>query len=230
MLRCEVNPHTTVLLLDRPERANAYDQALLRALEAALDAVTTPTVVIGSTGDGAFCAGADLKELPQGDPLRALDLLSQRVFERLARAPFITLAAIQGPAVGGGFELALACDLRVVGPRARLWLPETGIGLVPAAGGCTRLPRLVGLSRAKEVILGGRVVDANTALAWGLAARQHESPLTEALAWAQGLSRRDPVAQRLAKSLLDEAWPTGPSLAMERVTEALLYTRRGDDR
>ena len=87
MLRCEVNPHTTVLLLDRPERANAYDQALLRALEAALDAVTTPTVVIGSTGDGAFCAGADLKELPQGDPLRALDLLSQRVFERLARAP-----------------------------------------------------------------------------------------------------------------------------------------------
>ncbi|MCK6522501.1 enoyl-CoA hydratase/isomerase family protein [Myxococcota bacterium] len=229
MLQTQVDERTTTLLLDRPERAHAYDQALLRALDAALDEVRTPTLVLGSTGEGAFCAGADLKDLPLGDPLRALDLLSQRVFERLARAPFITIAAVQGPAVGGGFELALACDLRVVGPRARMWLPETGLGLVPAAGGCTRLPRLVGLSRAKEVILGGRVVDANAALSWGLAARQHEQPLTEALAWAHELSRRDPTAQRLAKCVLDETWPTSASLTMERVTEALLYTRKGHD-
>jgi enoyl-CoA hydratase/carnithine racemase len=158
-------------------------------------------------------------------PLDALELRSQRVFTRLARLPAVTIAAVQGPAVAGGFELALACDLRVVGPRARFWLPETALGILPSAGGTTRLVRLVGPSRAKAVILGGQQLDADTALAWGLANRLADDPRAEARAWAAEIAKRDQAALSLAKGLLD-APESAAGLAGERAAEAILYARR----
>ena len=223
----ELQDSIGLLTLDRPERAHAYDRAHLDAIASGLEQLlpAARAIVISATGTRAFCAGADLRELAAADPLSALDLHSQRVFTRLARSPVPTIAAIQGAAVAGGCELALACDFRVVGPRARFRLPETALGLLPAAGGSTRLARLIGTARAKEVILAGTDVDAQTALAWGLATRLDDDPLQAALALAQTLAARDPVALRLAKQILD-ADEDPRSLAAERLSEALLYHRR----
>jgi enoyl-CoA hydratase/carnithine racemase len=143
----------------------------------------------------------------------------------LARLPLVSIAAMQGPAVAGGLELSLACDLRVAGPQARFWLPETSLGIIPSAGGTTRLARLVGVARAKEVILGGRQVDARTALAWGLVHRLEDDPRQAALVWAKQIATRDVLAQRMAKQLLD-ADERDAGLAGERVAEAILYDRR----
>lgn len=221
-LNVERRDAVTTILLDRPGKAHAYHEKMLRALETQLDRLETPVLVIGSTGDRAFCGGADLDAMKGVEPLSALDLLSQRVFDRIARSPAVSVCAVQGAAIGGGCELALACDIRVVGPRARFALPETSLGLVPAAGGCTRLPRLVGAARAKQMILCGWSIDADTAVTWGLAAEKSDAPLERAHAIASGLADRDPVALRLAKGLIDGV----DGLAAERVTEALLYLRR----
>ncbi len=216
------------IVLDRPDKANAYDSDMLRALDAAVAGIATPVVVVSSAGNGAFCGGADLDEMDRADPDSALDLYSQQVFDRIAQAPWVSIVAVQGAAIAGGFELALACDLRVAGPGARFALPETSLGLVPSAGGSTRLPRLVGPSRAKEVILGGRALDASTAHDWGLVARIADDPVAEAHAWAEAIARRDPLALRLAKSILDTMPGTQEQLALERMSEALLYRKRGE--
>lgn len=216
------------ILLDRPERAHAYDRAHLEALEAAIIALEgeVAVMVIGSTGDRAFCGGADLGALSEADPLDALDLYSQRVFTRLAKSPCLTIAAVHGPAVAGGCELTLACDLRLVGPRARFKLPETSLGIIPSAGGTTRLTRLCGASVAKQVILAGAEIDAERAIQLGLAMGPvHADPRAASDRLAEELSSRDPVAIRLAKQIIDRGEESS-SLEAERVAEALLYSRR----
>ncbi len=216
-----------LLWLDRPDRAHAYDRAHLDALLVAAEslAATHRVLVVASTGDRAFCGGADLDAMKEASPLDALELRSQRVFTAIARLPVVTIAAIQGAAVAGGFELALACDLRVAGPAARFSLPETRLGILPSAGGTTRLTRLAGPSRAKEVILAGRVLDAEAALAWGIVHRIAADPRAEALAWAREVAERDPVAVAMAKALIDADESDG-ALARERQAEAVLYARR----
>ncbi len=214
------------IVLDRPEKAHAYDRGQLEAIDEAVRTLADAAVVIvESTGERAFCAGADLDAMKGAAPLDALELLSQRVFTRLARTPAVTIAAVQGAAIAGGFELALACDLRVAGPRARFELPETRLGILPSAGGTTRLARLVGPARAKAVILGGEVVDAPTALTWGLVSRIAEAPSEAAAAWARTIAARDPGALRLAKETLDVDESTA-ALSRERTIEAILYSRR----
>jgi enoyl-CoA hydratase len=216
-----------VLRLARPSRANAYDAATLEALLAGARALAERSrlIVIEAAGEGAFCGGADLRELSSTTPIAAADLRSSRVFTAIARLPVITIAAVHGPAVAGGCELALACDLRMVGPRARFSLPETSIGLIPSAGGTTRLARLVGVSRAKGIVLAGGELSAQEALSCGLAHRYAEDPRAEARAWAHALSARDPVALALAKEILDGGESEG-SLATERAAEGILYARR----
>ena len=227
-IEVHVSTGVTTLTLSRPDRANAYDRATLQALDQAIAAVTTPVMVVQSAGERAFCGGADLKELGEAHPSDALELYSQAVFERLGSHGAVSIAAVQGPAVAGGFELALACDLRVCGPAASFALPETALGLLPSAGGTTRLADLVGPGRAREVILAGRVIDAETALQWGVANRLAASPRTEAATWAAAIAQRDPLALRLAKGVLDARQDRRPGLALERATEAVLYAARDD--
>lgn len=223
----EIDGPVGLLTLDRPDRAHAYDRAHLDALleGAGRLAASCAVIVVQSTGDRAFCGGADLDRMKEAHPLEALELRSQRVFTAMARLPAVLVAAVQGAAVAGGFELAMACDLRVAGPRARFWLPETKLGIIPSAGGTTRLARLVGVSRAKAVILGGEVLDAPTALGWGLVHRLADDPRAAARAWAAEIATRDPVAQRLAKEILGDD-ESDASFARERVAEAILYARR----
>ncbi|MDP2308021.1 MAG: enoyl-CoA hydratase/isomerase family protein [Pseudomonadota bacterium] len=226
-IRTERHGDVGQLWLDRPDRAHAYDRAHLDALLVAAEelAATHRVLVICSTGERAFCGGADLGAMEHAAPLDALELRSQRVFTAIARLPVVTIAAVQGAAVAGGFELALACDLRVAGPAARFSLPETKLGILPSAGGTTRLARLAGPSRAKEMILAGRVIDAQIALAWGIVHRIADDPRADALAWAAEIATRDPVALALAKELLDATESDG-ALARERQAEAVLYAQR----
>ena len=213
-----------VLRLNRAEKANAYDAAHLARIEAGVGELTDCAVVVIQAVGRTFCAGADLKELEarraEGNWAAALSLRSQAVFTALARAPFVSVASVQGPAVAGGFELALACDLRVVGPRALFSLPETSIGIVPSAGGLTRLARLCGVSVAKGVVLGGQLLDADVALKLGLAHKLGDDDL--ALQWAGELSKRSREAQLRAKERLD-AGESEVALLLERSAQAGRY-------
>ena len=224
LIKLSTDDGVTTLTLNRPDKANAYNKAMLEELEAAIDDISTPVVVIVSEGDGAFCGGADLVELGKASPEDAKDLRSQRVFHKIASAKWVSIAAVHGAAVAGGFELALACDLIVASDRATFSLPETSLGLIPSAGGTTRLPLSVGLNRAKDVILGGRVLDAATAKDWGIVSRISNDAKAEAAEWAIELTTKDPTALSLAKGLLNGDIEL--SLRQEREAEALLYGKR----
>jgi enoyl-CoA hydratase len=214
----------TRILLNRPKMANAYTREMLDSLSQAIAACTDHVLILGAVGKGAFCAGADLKAMGSATAEDALDLRSQRVFEQLATFPGVSIAAVDGAAVAGGLELSLACDLRIAGPLAIFRLPETGLGLIPAAGGCSRLPGIIGLGRAKEMVLLGITLSAVSALDWGLVNAVHAEPMTLALEWAEKLGERDPIALRLAKSALNPELTE--SLERERLSEAILYGRK----
>ena len=213
-----------VIRLNRPAKANAYHQDMLDRLATAITELHGVAVVVICATGKSFCAGADLDEIAgkraRGDWQAALGLRSQAVFTALARAPFVSIASVQGAAIAGGFELALACDLRIVGPAARFSLPETRLGIVPSAGGLTRLARLCGVSVAKGVVLGGGTLNTDDALRIGLA--HHAGDDEAAMSWAQELADRDATAQTRAKERID-ALESDLSLDLERAAQAGLY-------
>ena len=220
------------IALDRPTRANAYLNESLAAMDAALaDHIGSPSVrviVVTSATDGLFCSGADLDELGGRGAADALRLFSLEVFDRLAVGPKPTIAAIDGPAVAGGLELALACDLRIASDRARFAMPETSLGLLPAAGATFRLPRTVGEAVAKQMILFGAEIDAPRALECGLV---HEVVSTAELSsrvvwWAERAAERDPLALELAKQAIAMAVTEGACRDFTSRSQAILYERR----
>ncbi|MEK7950127.1 3-hydroxyacyl-CoA dehydrogenase NAD-binding domain-containing protein [Luteolibacter soli] len=173
----QLNGTHGVLTFDREgSSANIFDRPALVELNEKLDALSAHPeltgLIIRSAKPSIFIAGADLKVLSslQGDDLRDLIELGQATFEKLARLPYVTVAAIHGACVGGGCELALACDWRVASDASvtKIGLPETNLGILPAWGGTTRLPRLIGLPKALPIILGGKVMAAGAAKAKGL--------------------------------------------------------------
>ncbi|HZE13427.1 MAG TPA: enoyl-CoA hydratase-related protein, partial [Chthoniobacterales bacterium] len=179
MIRRETDDdHICVLTFDRPDSgANIFDAATLDELNEHLDAVEKDAslrgLIITSAKKSIFVAGADLKTLLQAakrGEMRGFIEPGQHVFNRLANLKIPTVAAIHGASAGGGYEVALACDYRVASdaPATRIGLPETGLGLLPAWGGCTRLPRLIGTEKAAEVILKGKLYSAQEALKIGL--------------------------------------------------------------
>lgn len=226
-IRVEARGPIGWLWLARPHRANAYTRAMLQGLWEGASSLSERCQVIVIAAEGAsFCAGADRAEQAQAHPLDALHLYAQRVFEAIHRLPTPTIACLQGPAVGGGAELALACDFRLASPAARIWFPETSLGLVPAAGGVTRLTRLLGGARARELILLGRELGAEEALASGLVSAVVPALESAASEMANTLVRRDFAAIRLARELIDLAEGPAP-LTGERAVEAMLYQKRG---
>ncbi len=179
MIRREIgDDYICVLTFDRPESgANIFDAATLDELNEHLDFVEHEAslrgLIIASAKKSIFVAGADLKTLlqqAQSGEMREFIAKGQRIFNRLAELKIPTVAAIHGASAGGGYEVALACDYRVAtdDPATRIGLPETTLGLIPAWGGCTRLPRLVGAEKAAEVILKGKLYSAQEALKLGL--------------------------------------------------------------
>lgn len=216
--------------LDRTEKANAYTAGMLDALERAVrQAEANPDIrvlVFTGSGDRVFCAGADRNELEARSWRSVLRLRSAAVFRLIRESPLVSMAAINGAAVGGGLELALACDLRVAVEGARFWLPEPEFGLLPAAGALTFLPGIVGQGRARELILGGARWTAKEAYTAGLVS-QVVAPAdlrSAVVGWVARVAQRDGEALHLAKLALEETCPA-PSGALDRVGQALLVQK-----
>ncbi len=195
-----------VVRLDNP-KVNALSTSLLGQLEVACAGLADdlPGAVVVTGGDRVFAAGADITEFGGAVEARTVGAAFARALHALADLPRATIAAVAGYALGGGCELALACDLRVASDRARFGQPEVLLGIIPGGGGTQRLTRLVGPSRAKDLILTGRQVDASEALRIGLVDRvvAPEALHAEALGWAAELARGAVVAQGLAKRAID---------------------------
>ena len=207
-----------VIRLDRP-KMNALSAQLLTELAHEAEALTDepPGAVVIWGGERIFAAGADIVEFTEGgagidaglvarDGARAIAGNFRRALDAVAAIPRAVIAAVTGYALGGGCELALACDFRVVSESAKFGQPEILLGIIPGGGGTQRLARLVGPARAKDMILTGRQVDATEAQAIGLADRvvPADAVLDEALAWAAQLARGPLVAHSLAKRAIDQ--------------------------
>ncbi len=195
-----------VLTVNRPGALNALNADTLseiaQAVELVVDEAEVGALIVTGAGERAFVAGADIAELAELDSAfagRELSLAGQDVMQTIAALPLPTIAAISGYALGGGLELALACDVRVASPGAKLGLPEVGLGLIPGFGGTQRLPRVVGLGRALDLLLTGRQVDAREALEMGLVSALADDPLRRARELAQQMLKNAPMSLGLVK-------------------------------
>ena len=207
--------------LDRP-KANALSVALLEELAEIARALHAdpPGAVVLWGGPRIFAAGADISEFGGPEEARRVGRHFLGTLDEWATIPRVTIAAVNGFALGGGCELALACDLRVAADDARFGQPEILLGIIPGGGGTQRLPRLVGPSRAKDMVLTGRQVPADEALRIGLADRVVPAADVRdaALAWAAELARGPLVAQALAKRAIDDGLdgPLAAGLELEQ--------------
>jgi enoyl-CoA hydratase len=223
----QVEDGIAVLTMNRPKALNALNTRTLAELDALLqvearDPAVRALVVTGA-GDKAFVAGADISEMSAMTPAqaRAFAELGQRAFARLEALPVPTVAAVNGFALGGGSELALACDLLYASERARFGQPEVNLGLVPAWGGTQRLARRVGAMRALEIVLTGDMYDAARAKEMGLCLEvlAPDALLPHAKAKAKVIASRGPLAVAAAKRLVragaDAGLPQGLALEAE---------------
>ncbi len=217
-----------LVTLSRARHANAYTQQMLAEIERLLDGAeadaTVRAIVFTGEGERAFSAGADRHEIAHRDWRSVLSLNSARVFERIRKSRKVTIAAINGVAVGGGLELALSCDVRLAVARARFWLPEPEFGLIPAAAATRLLPRTVGVLRARDLVLGGAQWDAATALAAGLLSEiAPDDALMDCVGkWVARIERRDPDALLLAKQALDLSGTGADSMQFDLLAQAML--------
>lgn len=210
--------------LDRPEARNAIDGDMIAALhEVCAGLEERPRILVLRGSEGVFAAGADIRQLLARDREGALRGVNSRLMDRVAKLPMPTVAVVDGPAVGGGAELAYACDLRVASTRAQFSNPEVGLGIIAGAGACSRLLELVGRSRGSAILLGGHRMSASEALDAGLLYSLSEPDDLEA-AVATLLKRMRsaaPLALRLTKSVM--AAPPGAHPAVDEIAQAVLF-------
>lgn len=218
-LRYEVDDRIARITVHRPEKLNALNRRTVEELGLACEAAAADGnvlgVVITGSGPKAFVAGADIAELAEQTPLQGKEyaLHGQRIFSSIESLGKCVVAAINGFALGGGCELALACHLRVAAENARLGLPEVTLGILPGFGGTQRLARLVGKGRALEMILSGDMIDAHEAYRIGLVNRV--VPEGQALEQAEQLARRIATRAPLACRLAGEAVHEGCEMPLE---------------
>jgi enoyl-CoA hydratase len=217
------------LTIHRPDKRNAVDKATIEEIDRVLTAVEknpdARVFILTGTGEKAFVAGADIQELAMRDHImgRIESRRRQEVYTRIEQLEIPSIAAINGWALGTGLELAMACTLRVASSTARLGQPEVKLGIIPGAGGTQRLPRLVGMGRAMEMILTGDPVSAESALAMGLVNRvvAPDKLMAEVKHLAQALATRPKLALQYAKEAVLRS-PEG-SLAEGLAHESYLH-------
>ncbi len=223
-----------LLTLNRPDKRNALSAGLRAALREALardrEDPQTRAVVLRGAGGKAFAAGADVEEMAARDVWQQRAFITPpHIYGAVATHPKPVLAALNGHALGAGLELAMACDLRVASPAAKLGQPEINLGIIPGGGGTQRLPRLVGAGRAARMVMTGEPVDAATALAWGLVDEVAEDPVARALEIARVMAAKSPAALRLAKQALRAAEELPLSEALEREIDLFSLAFQGPE-
>jgi len=216
------------LELNRPEVRNAINLELIEALHLTLDEWAREDalscVVLSGAGGKAFAGGADIGQLRERTHKEAFFGLNQALFQKVEDFPRPVIAAVDGYALGGGLELALACDVRVASKTAKVGLPEVTLGIFPGAGGTWRLPRLIGIGRAKEMVFTGRIVDAEEAYGWGVFEHLVESDaVAKAKELAAQIAKNDPLAVQVAKVSLNALAASQSAVPVERLGQALLF-------
>lgn len=224
----QVENNFATITLNRPEVHNSLCNALNEELEHALNAIAKDESIralIITGGTKVFAAGADIKEMLVASPMEARETsrFGHKLNNMIEELPFPVIAAICGLALGGGCEMALACDFRIMSKTAKLGLPEVGLGILPGAGGTQRLVRLIGPARAKEMILLGTHVKADKALSMGLATAvvPNDQVLDKAIELAQTLSEKPAAALMLAKQSVNLGEEYG--LAAGKMFENILF-------
>ncbi|WP_436348474.1 enoyl-CoA hydratase/isomerase family protein [Natronorubrum sp. FCH18a] len=221
-----------VVTVNRPEKRNAMDIPTRKELRAAFEDVADDedvrAVVLRGAGDGSFIAGGDIDSFAEFDHMDGIEYgekYAQGLYNYVADLPKPTIAAVDGYALGGGTEISLACDIRLATPDAKFGLPEVSIGVIPAGGGTQRLVHIVGGGIARELVLTGRIIDADEAADIGLV--NHVYPESEfddeVMAMASELTSKAPVAQRLAKRAMNRSLDIEGGLEYERLAGAFLF-------
>ena len=231
-VKLEVADGVATIRLDRP-KVNALNDQVAGEIGEAVDSIQYDESVRAAVlwgGERVFAAGADIKEMSVRDAVTMYRYIGrfQDVYTRLERLPMVTIAAVNGYALGGGCELTLACDIRICAEDARFGQPEILLGVIPGAGGTQRLPRIVGVGRAKELIYSGRMVEAEEALRIGLvsevvpAGEVYERALKIAKRYAAGPTVALQAAKQVIQNGIDVDMTTG--LLLERQAFAALFS------
>jgi enoyl-CoA hydratase len=230
----EKENNIAVLSINRPKALNALNYDTLTDIKTAVKALSeddeVSVVIITGSGERAFVAGADIKEMRDMTPLEArrFMLYGQSVFNVISNLPKPTIAAVNGFALGGGTELALSCDMILASEKAKFGLPEVTLGIHPGFGGTQRLPRLIGAARAKELIFTGKMIDASEAERIGLVNKvvSPDKLHEEAKALAADILKNGQVAIKLVKSAINAGLDTTleKGLAYEAETQGLAFS------
>ncbi|MGH7899504.1 MAG: enoyl-CoA hydratase-related protein, partial [Candidatus Binatia bacterium] len=237
-LRLETEGAVGILTVDRPKALNALDPDTLREMLRTLrdlrrDGALHALVLTGA-GEKAFVAGADIARMVDMSPLEAKEFarLGQRVTSAIEDLPVPVIAAVNGFALGGGLELALACDWIIASEKARFGQPEVNLGIIPGFGGTQRLSRRIGAPRAREMIFGGEMIDAETALRWGIVNRvvPADELLPEARKTAGVLATKAPIALQQAKHAIRHGLDVDLESALRLEAEAFAVTFSSEDR
>ncbi len=229
-VRLENDGALWTLTVDRPEARNALDTRTVKEMHEALDSLDMDqpgVLILTGGGEKSFVAGADIGSLRERNKKDALASINGALFTRIENLPWPVIAAVNGYSLGGGCELALCSDIRVASENARFGLPEASLGIIPAGGGTQRLPRLIGLSRAKLWVLTGDIYDAEEACRIGLVSKV--VPIAELMDAAREIANkilaRAPLAVRLAKVALNQSarMPLDSGLLFESVAQGILF-------
>lgn len=238
LLLVEESEGVALLTLNRPNVMNSFNFEMLRALRDAIETLrfnpAVRVIIITGAGDRAFCAGADLKERATLTPVQVKEFIFtiRNLFTAIEQLSKPVIAAVNGIALGGGTELALACDVRIAAANATMGLTETRLAIIPGAGGTQRLPRLVGKGKAKELIFTGRRVDAAEALAIGLVNEvcEPENLLAACKKMAGMMCETGPVAIEQAKYAINYGMETDLATGLAIESNAYWVTIPTEDR
>jgi enoyl-CoA hydratase len=232
MVRTDISESIGTLTIDRPEVKNALDLETVNQIREALRQFeineSVGALIITGAGESAFVSGADINAIRARGRDEGLAAINSSLFSDIERFPRPTIAAINGYALGGGCEMALACDIRICADTAKFGQPELGLGIIPGAGATQRLPRVVGMGRAKHLILTGETIDAKQALEWGLVTAVTPSSQLQIRAreLAKRILRQGPLAARLAKLALNASARVDldSGLLIETLAQAVCYS------
>lgn len=230
-LLVQIDQGTMWLTINRPEYRNALNQETLQELEDAFRWAeanqAVKVIIIQGAGEKSFAAGADIKQLHERKMLEALMPGMQGLYRKIEQSGKVTIAAVRGYALGGGCELALACDIRIATKKAKFGLPELNLGIIPGAGGTQRLSRIVGKGRALDMVLTGKIIDGEEAERIGLVSylAEEDELKKKAEEVAFQVMKKDPVAIKLAKIAIHKGYDADLETAMliEKLAQAVAF-------